>query len=762
MKKLVLFVVAFLMLFGNGYCIAEQTGEEEYEEGLFIYTPVQGKLLPWMETENGNEYQIIGLAPHDSTVSLSVSVDGREIWHTEVISEGNGYFMASFPAEERETGTECILNAACLSYRSKISFLLYAGTVTAYAMDPLHLEMLSDLTEDEKWSYEAEMEALKEEEKPDVEAESEQYLEPTKTGPNEYRSHDYSYMMLEDGTISLIFYYGHERDLVIPTILDGFTVSEVAFAGTIPKRGIVTITIPDGVNCRMHPCFNWPNLTAIYVPKDHTTLASVNGLLYTRDLRKLIAVPNAYPDKELAIPEGTLYLGNSVCWGSTLRRAVLPDKLKEIGAMAFTASDRLREVNIPDSVRILEYGCLSGCAIERLLIPSKTPVTKEICNNDWKLKEIVVMPGNETVKSIDGVIFSADGETLMAYPANKDSNEYEIPYGTLTIAGSAFYGAVNLKTVQIPESVTRLEDEAFGRSAIQTVYLPDSLESIGEAVFSGCRKLTEIVVSDSQRYFDSIENKYLYSKDHTVFYAYPAGLDERVYVMEPTTRMIKKKAFEYVKLTGIVLPEGLMEIGSQAFVSSELKSMYLPGTVEVISRQAFGFCRNLERVAIGYGVKTLEGWMFGDDIMLSEITIPETVKEIGDVSFLNVKHVRIYTTEGSYAQQYASQNQLTCETTPGSYERVTQKIREEIDLLATNGGSTEKVRVIITHNSTVNIREKPDVNSRRVGKGRTGEVYRWLETVEKEGRRWYKIELTDGTEGYVSAKMAEMLKEDDH
>ena len=90
------------------------------------------------------------------------------------------------------------------------------------------------------------------------------------------------------------------------------------------------------------------------------------------------------------------------------------------------------------------------------------------------------------------------------------------------------------------------------------------------------------------------------------------------------------------------------------------------------------------------------------------------------------------------------------------------KIREEIDLLATNGGSTEKVRVIITHNSTVNIREKPDVNSRRVGKGRTGEVYRWLETVEKEGRRWYKIELTDGTEGYVSAKMAEMLKEDDH
>ncbi|MBQ9010834.1 MAG: leucine-rich repeat protein [Clostridia bacterium] len=602
------------------------------------------------------------------------------------------------------------------------------------------------------------MAELEEEEYSELDIESEEYSEPTKIGPNEYRSRDYSYTVLEDGTIHIDFYYGHERDLVIPTILDGFTVSQVEFAGTIQKRGVVTITIPEGVNCEMHPCYNWPNLTAIYVPKDHATLASVNGMLYTRDLRTLIAVPNAYPEKELAVPEGTLYLGNSVCWGSTLRKAILPDKLKEIGTLAFTASDCLREVNIPDSVRILERGCLSECAIESLLIPSKTPVTKEICEGDNKLREIIVMPGNETVQSIDGVMFSADGETLMAYPANKDTEEYDIPYGTVTIAGSAFRGTVNLRTVVFPESVTRLEDRAFNQSSIQTVYLPDSLESIGEAVFTGCRNLKEISASDSQPYFDAIENKYLYSKDHTVFYSYPAGLDEHVYVMEPTTRMIKERAFEHTKLAGIVLPEGLTQIGAQAFISSKLKSIYIPGTVEVIGRQAFGFCRNLERVAIEYGVKTLERWMFGDDIMLREITIPETVKEIGDLSFLNVEQIRVYTTEGSYAQQYALQNQLECETAPGNYETVTRQIKEETELMLTNAKSIEGGRVKITNKSTVNIREKPDASSRRVGRAEPGEVYRWLETVEKGGSQWYKIGMADGTEGYVSAKMTEIMQ----
>ena len=69
-----------------------------------------------------------------------------------------------------------------------------------------------------------------------------------------------------------------------------------------------------------------------------------------------------------------------------------------------------------------------------------------------------------------------------------------------------------------------------------------------------------------------------------------------------------------------------------------------------------------------------------------------------------------------------------------------------------------KQEVVISGKTTVNIREKPGMDSRWVGRGAAGDRFKWLETVEKDGVSWYKIELEDGSVGYIHSNMAELVQ----
>ena len=67
--------------------------------------------------------------------------------------------------------------------------------------------------------------------------------------------------------------------------------------------------------------------------------------------------------------------------------------------------------------------------------------------------------------------------------------------------------------------------------------------------------------------------------------------------------------------------------------------------------------------------------------------------------------------------------------TPGNYEHFTQSIKDEADPMIETQGPA-KQEVVISGKTTVNIREKPGMDSRWVGRGAAGDRFKWLETVE--------------------------------
>ena len=141
----------------------------------------------------------------------------------------------------------------------------------------------------------------------------------------------------------------------------------------------------------------------------------------------------------------------------------LPPMLEYLGQQCFSGS-RIQEVQIPDSVCFLD-NAFSRCRELRYVYigaPSGTyTYGSGLFSNCSKLECIDVSPDNIALKSIDGVLFSKDGNTLVQYPAGKSEQTYSIPESVTFLMRFSFWGAEGLATVIFPESLESIDDAVF-------------------------------------------------------------------------------------------------------------------------------------------------------------------------------------------------------------------------------------------------------------------------------------------------------------
>ena len=64
------------------------------------------------------------------------------------------------------------------------------------------------------------------------------------------------------------------------------------------------------------------------------------------------------------------------------------------------------------------------------------------------------------------------------------------------IPEETFRGCASLTSIQIPESVTRIEDDAFRESGLTSITIPDGVTSIGSCVFTDC-PITQLTIPAS-------------------------------------------------------------------------------------------------------------------------------------------------------------------------------------------------------------------------------------------------------------------------
>lgn len=355
---------------------------------------------------------------------------------------------------------------------------------------------------------------------------------------------------------------------------------------------------------------------------------------------------------------------------------VIPEKIigrtvKGIGDRAFQGCTDITSVTIPDSVVSIGEGVFSGCS---------------------NLLEVIVSDNNSMYTVVDGVLFSKNMDTLIAYPSGIGNDKYVIPTCVEKIDNYAFQGCTNLKSIifheeikiigdyafqgcenllstnlpnnvteigvnayqdcisllsmKIPEKVTRIDDDVFSNcSSLMNIVLPENLKKIGSRAFSACGNLSSIKIPDN-----------VVSVEDFAFYNC-SGLTE-IQIPDKVTSIGAAAFRGCTGLKKVMISEAVMSIGSSAFRGChELTSIVIPENVKSIGAYAFDECRSL--MVVYRPISANWNYKFNDKVSIvdvckityklsSDIIVTEYVELNGSAKCLTPPegHIYVYTVDG--------------------------------------------------------------------------------------------------------------------
>ena len=380
------------------------------------------------------------------------------------------------------------------------------------------------------------------------------------------------------------------------TIPDSVTsISDYAFNDC---TSLTSVTIPDSVTSIDDWTFSsCTSLTSIEVSGNNKNYSSADGVLFNKDNSELITYPAGKTDSEYVIPNSVISIGDYTFENCTsLTSVTIPNSVTSIGDDAFYNCTSLTSVTIPDSVTSIGSGAFSNCT---------------------SLKSIEVSGNNKSYSSADGVLFNKDKTELITYPAGKTDSEYVIPNSVTSIGYSAFKNCTSLTSVTIGNSVTSIGNEAFyGCTSLTSVTVPDSVTSIGDYAFCNCTSLTSVTIPDSVTSIGdyafcnctSLTSVTIPDSVTSIGYSAFRGCTSLTSVTIPdSVTSIGDAAFsDCTSLTSLTISDSVTSIGKYAFSGcTSLTSITIPDSVTSISYSAFENCTSLSSVTIGNSVTSI-------------------------------------------------------------------------------------------------------------------------------------------------------------
>lgn len=341
---------------------------------------------------------------------------------------------------------------------------------------------------------------------------------------------------------------------------------------------------------------------------------------------------------KITVEEGVTSLCGSVFKDCAKAGTVsIPATVTSIGAEAFRGAKALREAVIPGAVLSVGKNVFYNCtSLERVVLPETvTSIGVSAFGNCTSLSEVII-PG--AVTSIGNLAFS--GCTAL--------NEVVLPPSLAFLGGQAFANTA-LTSVVIPRSLTKVGSNGggpFKDSALNTVEFESGTQKIPAHICDGAAELTKVIFSNEEVSIGS---------DAFKGCGKLAGV-----VIPPTVRVIYSKAFANTGITGITIPKSVTRAGiteqsvlatNGIFSGSALKTIVfesgmtkipssicrgaasltdvtIPDTVTEIGEYAFSGCKGFTKFTIPANVAVIHGNAFANS-GITDIFIPKTVRRLG-------------------------------------------------------------------------------------------------------------------------------------
>ena len=296
----------------------------------------------------------------------------------------------------------------------------------------------------------------------------------------------------------------------------------------------------------------------------------------------------------------------------------------------------IKSVVVEDGVTYIGQFAFSECSATTVTIPSSvTGIGHSLTDVCQSLLNFEVDSDNANYCSVDGVLFTKDMTTLVAYPIGRSDSAYIIPDGVTTIEFDALSWSAALTNVTIPDSVTSIGVYAFGSCTLLTdIYYngtaeqwcaisidPDNAPITGSATTIHCNGAEFI-------YFGTCGADVTWTLDKDGLLTI-RGTGEMTYY-----RYRGAPWYNYrTSIQTAVIADGVTTIGGRAFDEcTSLKSVTLPNSVTMIDEYAFAVCGSLTSITLAEGITAIKlGAFVGSG--LTAVTIPNSVTSIGKSVF---------------------------------------------------------------------------------------------------------------------------------
>ena len=174
----------------------------------------------------------------------------------------------------------------------------------------------------------------------------------------------------------------------------------------------------------------------------------------------------------------------------------LPSTLRYLGIESFCLFD-FTSFTLPEQLEVLESDAFVYCHFDVFRIESTLPAQDIVYSfYDCTIDAYEVPEDHPLYQAIDGVLFSKDGKTLLAYPGGRMDEHYDVPAGVEHIWPYAF-GTDYLKTISLPIGLKTIGNGAFSDCGrLQSIAIPLTVTEIGDYAFWGCVSLELVSLPD--------------------------------------------------------------------------------------------------------------------------------------------------------------------------------------------------------------------------------------------------------------------------
>ena len=637
------------------------------------------------------------------------------------------------------------------------------------------------------------------------------------------------YETKEDGTIKITGYDTDQIDVsdgifTIPSQIEGKDVTEIgdyAFGDYEFNSEIIQIKMPENLKViRSHAFWYFHKVENLEIPDSVTTLenssfyqfesikkinlpaslekyegnaffeysvkvegfaisdsnknyAVKDGILYTKDYKKLVAVPCGKTDIEY--PEELTSIGEYAFADNSGETIKLPETVTEIERLAFYSAD-VEKIYLSSNLKEVDDEAFCGMSWLKQYVLNKEAenysVNEGVLYNKAKTKLISVPVDLEevsiadTVQTIGAYSFKESKIKKVVLPEGVEKieshafdqaklREIALPSTLKEMETEAFYYCRSLISVKIPQGITTLDGGTFyGCQSLNVVYIPKTVEQLNGRVFNECgSQLTIYTEKDAPAYKWTQENNYNVStngvpevyQDGT--YCYRKESDETewsISIIEPTWN--RHSCCTIPSEYKDILVGRIMKNSCDSYWSNDGMALDIPDTVKVIDDGAFSYLR-------------IENKTY--------IRIPKSVTYIGDDVFNNdyvdKSKVIVVAESGSAAETWAEKKGYTVKRSLpkrfllGDDEEIEETLSvirkvngDELESdTAENLSNGDKVRLEVVATSTYEEEGEPEITYQWLdsdwGKieGATDPVY---EVVKGKGKEKYYCRVSDGNQ----------------